>query len=183
MPSSAATPTSLSIKKYANRRFYDSTRSCHVTLEQMYELIRAGYEIAVTDSTTGRDITPNVLGQILLEMDSFKLAWLPSPLLHHIIRSNESIVREFVEVYFNQAFEWFLRSRELMEQQMRQLMGLAGSASAQDGAAPPPPPDVPAFAQPTSANPDRASELNRRIEDLSERIAGIQRQLAEGEPN
>ncbi len=155
----------LSIKKYPNRRFYDSTRSCHVTLEQIHQLILAGHEVTVTDSKTGRDITVNVLSQILLEMDSFKLAWLPNSLLHHIIRSNEPLVREFMEVYFNQAFEWFLHSRNTMEQQMRQLMGLGA---------------VDAAAAPAT---EPAADLHERINRLTRSVEKMHSQFAASEPD
>ncbi len=75
----------LEIKKYPNRRYYDATRSRHVTLEEINNLIRDGYEVRVTDSKTGQDITAKVLAQIILELDSPKLGIFPVPLLHRLI--------------------------------------------------------------------------------------------------
>lgn len=174
MTTPTVAPTRLSIKKYPNRRFYDSTRSQHVTLEDIHQLILDGNDVSITDSKTNRDITVNVLSQILLEMDSFKLGWFPSSLLHHIIRSNEPLVREFMDVYFNQAFEWFLQSRSTMEQQMRQMMGLgvigqaepdpAGKAMA-GGATKPSP------GQPDPDLDERIDRLTQSVEDLHSKLS------------
>ncbi len=163
----------LSIKKYPNRRFYDSTRSCHVTLDQIHQLIRTGHDVQITDSKTGQDITVAVLSQILLELDSFKLSWFPNSLLHHVIRNDEPMVREFMDVYFNQAFEWFLQSRQSMEQQMRQMMGL-GATMAQ-------PPGEPAVAPGPDA--DGLGDLNQRLADLAENMQHMQERLTTPRPS
>src|ERR1051326_7599025 len=124
----------LDIRKYPNRRYYDSTRSKHVTLEEINSLIREGYEIRVTDSKTGEDITAKVLAQIILELDSPKLEVFPVPLLHRLIRSNQALVTEFVEKYFNQALAAFLDSQRNLEESMRQAMGLGGGGGIADWA-------------------------------------------------
>ena len=54
---SPESPRRLIIKKYPNRRYYDATRSRHVTFEELHSLVRDGYELQVTDSKTGEDIT------------------------------------------------------------------------------------------------------------------------------
>ena len=89
------------LRKYQNRRYYDSSRSLHVTLEDIFNLVR-GDDIQVTDSKTGEDITPTVLAQIILEHDPLKLGVFPVELLHHIIRVNEPLIRDFIDRYFNQ---------------------------------------------------------------------------------
>jgi polyhydroxyalkanoate synthesis repressor PhaR len=114
----------LDIRKYPNRRYYDSTRSRHVTLEEIYALIRDGYEVQVTDSKTGEDITAKVLAQIIIDLDTSKLGVFPAPLLHRLLRSNEQIVQDFVDKYFNQALSAFLDSQRGFEQYLRQAMGL-----------------------------------------------------------
>lgn len=85
------------IKKYPNRRYYDATRSRHVTLRDLYELIAAGRDISVTDSRSGEDITNLVLLQILLDKESPKLSMLPSGLLHKLIRAHPEVLREVLE--------------------------------------------------------------------------------------
>ena len=128
MPSKpAANERTLDIRKYPNRRYYDATRSRHVTLEGIHALIRDGYDIHVTDSSTGQDITGKVLAQIIIELDPPKLDVFPAPLLHKLLRSSESLVTDFVQKYFNQALDSFLDSQRSMEQVVRSAMGLPAS--------------------------------------------------------
>jgi len=87
----------LRIRKYSNRRLYDTTRSRHLTADELYELVRAGHDVVVTDSATGADITHQVLTQMILERDPPKLEVFPTTLLHEIIRANQQMWRRFVE--------------------------------------------------------------------------------------
>lgn len=120
----------LELRKYPNRRYYDTTRSRHVTLEEIQNLIRDGHEIRVTDSKSGEDITPKVLAQIILDLDPPKLSIFPVPLLHRLIRANEELIHEFVDKYFNQALNCFLDSQRHFEQYLRHLLNLQASQSA-----------------------------------------------------
>lgn len=100
------------IKKYPNRRFYDVTRSRHVTLNELYELVQKGDSIVVHDSKSGADITNVVLTQIILEHDPPKLDLFPASLLHQAIQSNQQMVRRFIDEYLAGAMEAFSRSRQ-----------------------------------------------------------------------
>jgi polyhydroxyalkanoate synthesis repressor PhaR len=117
-------PRKLQIRKYPNRRYYDSTRSRHLTLEEIHAAIREGYDVQVTDSKTGQEITGKVLAQIIIELDPPKLDVFPTALLHKLLRSSEQLVTDFVQKYFNQALDSFLDSQRSMEQVMRTAMGL-----------------------------------------------------------
>ena len=121
MPESGA--KRLEIRKYPNRRYYDTSRSRHVTLEEIYALIREGNEVRITDSKTDQDITAKVLGQIIVELDPPKLGAFPVPLLHRLLRSNEAIVNDFMQRY-NQALSAFLDSQRSVEQYLRSAMGV-----------------------------------------------------------
>ena len=123
-------PQRLKIRKYPNRRYYDSTRSRHLTLEEIYTAIRDGNEIQVTDSKTGQDITAKVLAQIILELDPPKLGVFPVALLHKLLRANEQLVQDFTEKYFNQALSAFLESQRAFERSLRNAMGLGGASGA-----------------------------------------------------
>src|ERR1051326_8685984 len=98
MVTDAPAPTKpLQIRKYSNRRLYDTTRSRHLTADELYELVRDGHDVVVTDSATGVDITHQVLTQMILERDPPKLEVFPTTLLHEIIRANQQMWRRFVE--------------------------------------------------------------------------------------
>lgn len=114
----------LELRRYPNRRYYDSTHRQHLTLEGIYRLVREGCDVTVRDSKTGEDITAKVLAQLILEHDPPKLAAFPAELLHQIIRSNESLLREFVEKYFSRALAAFLRSQQEFDRYLGQALGL-----------------------------------------------------------
>lgn len=190
----------LELRKYPNRRYYDSTRSRHVTLEEIYALIRDGYEVQVVDSKTGEDITAKVLAQIIIELDPPKLGVFPVALLHRLLRSNEQLVNDFVQRYFNQALTAFLDSQRSVEQYLRQAMGLQSPAPTvadwakmmwgpfnpslwagergQAGAVPPVPPpgSMPPPPPPPPAG-ERNHEPSQVIDELRQQIADLQEEL------
>jgi polyhydroxyalkanoate synthesis repressor PhaR len=114
------------LRRYPNRRYYDSARSQHLTLEDIYRLVRDGYNVRVSDSKTGEDITARILAQLILEHDPPKLAAFPAELLHQIIRSNETLLRDFVEKYFNGALTAFLESQREFDRYLGQSLGIYG---------------------------------------------------------
>lgn len=73
------------IKKYGNRRLYDTRQSCYITLEDLAEIIREGTEVKVIEASTNRDLTRQVLTQVILEHQE-SLEMIPIELLHAIIK-------------------------------------------------------------------------------------------------
>jgi polyhydroxyalkanoate synthesis repressor PhaR len=116
----------LKIRKYRNRRYYDSTSRRHLTLDKIHAAIRHGHEIEVTDSKTGQDITAKILAQIIIELDPPKLGVFPVALLHKLLRANEQIVQGFTEKYFNQAVAAFAGSQRKFERSLRSATGFCG---------------------------------------------------------
>lgn len=112
----AAEKSTFEIKKYPNRRFYDVTRSRHVTLNDLFELVRDGHEIRVQDSKSGADITNVVLTQIILEHDPPKLDLFPPSLLHQAIQANQQMIQRFIRQYFAQALDAFVQSRRQFDE-------------------------------------------------------------------
>ena len=117
-------PRTLEIRKYQNRRYYDSTRSRHLSLQQIHKLIIEGYNIRVLDAKANEDITPKVLTQILLEYEPVKLDMFSKELLTRAIRVNDRLLKDFVDVYFRQAFEAFCGSQKQLDQMLRQAHNL-----------------------------------------------------------
>jgi polyhydroxyalkanoate synthesis repressor PhaR len=78
------------IKRYSNRKLYDTQESRYVTLEEIEEMIRDGKEISVLDATTGDDLTSVTLAQIILENERNRRAALPSGFLHQLIKHGEA---------------------------------------------------------------------------------------------
>jgi len=112
-------PRQLIIRKYPNRRYYNVTRSQHLTMEDIRSLVREGYDIRVTDSKTSADITAKVLAQIILELDAEKIDIFPVALLMRLIRVNDQMAKDFLERYFDQALSMFLKYRQQFEEQLR----------------------------------------------------------------
>ena len=110
----------LEIRKYQNRRYYDRTRSRHLSLQQIHKLILAGYNIRVLDAKTNEDITLKILTQILLEYEPVKLEMFSNELLTRAIRVNDRLLKDFVDLYFRQAFEAFCGSQKQVDQMLRQ---------------------------------------------------------------
>lgn len=88
---------SLQIRKYPNRRYYDTTRSRHVRLRDIRKAVQDGHAVCVRDSKTDNDITNQVLGQIVLTDEGEKLKFLPPKTLHTLIRCGMPAWRETVE--------------------------------------------------------------------------------------
>ena len=113
----------IQIKKYPNRRFYDATRSKHVTLQEVYDLIVAGSDVCVTDSRTNEDITNLILLQVMLERDQPKLDVFPSWVLHLMIRSNQQVLRWSVDRFLAPFMSLFSASQKRLDSYLRQAMG------------------------------------------------------------
>lgn len=120
----------IQLRKYPNRRYYDITRSQHATLKEIYQLVLDNFEVEVTDSKTGEDITAKVLAQIILEHDPPKMGVFPAELLHQVIRANEPLVRDFISKYFNQALSAFLESQRQFDRYLREAFGLEAGIGA-----------------------------------------------------
>jgi polyhydroxyalkanoate synthesis repressor PhaR len=101
----------LQVKKYSNRRLYDTEASRYMTLEELAERVRGGTDVRVTDAKTGADLTQATLAQIILESRG-AAERLPVPLLMQLIRLEDHALAEFMTVYMSQALELYLQMRQ-----------------------------------------------------------------------
>jgi len=85
VPATAAAQSPVTIKKYANRRLYDTESSSYITLEHLAAMTRAGREFKVVDARSGEDITRTVLTQIIMEQENGAQTMLPVPFLRQLI--------------------------------------------------------------------------------------------------
>lgn len=99
------------IKKYGNRRLYDTVRSRYVTLEELAEVVRREDGVRVADARTGEDLTTATLAQIIVEgRGAARL--LPLPLLVQLIRMGDDALAEFFGQYVTWALEIYLQTRQ-----------------------------------------------------------------------
>ncbi len=178
----------LKIKKYSNRRFYDTTRSCHVTLRAMHDLICEGHELSITDGKSGDDITNMVLTQIILERDPPKLSMFPTNVLHQVIRTQRQFLGSVVEQFFAQVLGSHKASQEQWHRFIRNTLGVtptmptnpmdwtrsmmeAFTASART--APRSAPDPEPEPEPESASDDEMDALRRQVEELTMQVRNM----------
>jgi polyhydroxyalkanoate synthesis repressor PhaR len=113
------------IKRYSNRKLYDTQESRYVTLEEIEEMIRGGKEISVVDASTGEDLTSVTLAQIILENERNRRAALPSAFLHQLIKHGEAW-HEFVQRSMRSSFEGLVVSQREMDRVFREWAARAG---------------------------------------------------------
>ena len=107
------------IKKYSNRRLYDTSHKRYITLDEIANLIKEGNEIKVIDSQTDEDITKVILMQVVLESEKNKEDILPTSFLHMLIKYGNKLARDFFENYFLIMFQPYLSLQEGMKKNLR----------------------------------------------------------------
>ena len=113
------------IKKYANRRLYNTKKSAYITLEQLAQIIKEGAWVEVKDAKSGDDVTDFILTQIILEKARQQKAFLPASLLHLIIRYGDTMLEEFFSRYLEQIINNYLTYKNSMETQFRHFMDVS----------------------------------------------------------
>ena len=108
------------IKKYANRRLYNTAKSTYVTLDHLAQMVREGQDFVVNDAKTGDDITRGVLAQIIFEEEAKGQTMLPANFLRQLIRLYGDTLQGFVPGYLEASMETFSRNQEAMREQVRQ---------------------------------------------------------------
>jgi polyhydroxyalkanoate synthesis repressor PhaR len=115
------------IKKYANRRLYNTGSSSYVTLEDLSDLVKAGEDFVVFDAKSGEDITRPVLTQIIFEAENSATGQnlLPVQFLRQLIRLYGQQVQSLVPSYLEMSLDAFSKQQERMRDQMAGAFGAA----------------------------------------------------------
>jgi polyhydroxyalkanoate synthesis repressor PhaR len=106
------------IKKYGNRRMYDTVRSRYVNLEELAALIREGADVQVVDAKTGEDLTRVTLTQIIMEDAKDQPTGLPLELLRQLIVASDRARQDFMMWYLKSAFENYQKVQEAIQSQI-----------------------------------------------------------------
>jgi polyhydroxyalkanoate synthesis repressor PhaR len=178
------------VKKYSNRRLYDTEDSRYITLDELAQKIRRGSDARVVDAKTGDDLTQATLTQIILESDAARL--LPVSLLTQLVRMQDDALAEFFGRYVSGALELYNQTRSGVQQvtpyfpfaQMPMQAADAFFRMFSGGPAPraaPPPPREPE-PEPERAPPPRddVADLRRELEELKRVIRQVGSQVAGG---
>ncbi len=111
------------VKKYANRRLYNTESSSYITLDNLAEMIRKGRDFVVYDAKSGEDITRGVLTQIIVEEEGKGRAMLPTSFLRHLIGFYGDSVQNLVPRYLEQSMAAFAHQQQQVRAAMQQTMG------------------------------------------------------------
>lgn len=113
------------IKKYGNRRLYDTSASRYINLEEIATLVRNGTEVRVVDAKTGQDLTRVTLTQIIVEDAKGGPTGLPLELLRQLIVASDRVGREFVMWYLNSAFSAYRKVQESLQSGLSEVRSAA----------------------------------------------------------
>ena len=111
------------VKKYANRRLYNTESSSYITLENLADMVRVGRDFVVYDARSGDDITRSVLTQIIVEEESKGRALLPTTFLRQLIGFYGDSIGGLVPRYLEHTMTAIARQQEQMRAAMQQTMG------------------------------------------------------------
>ena len=124
------------LKKYSNRRLYDTEKSQYVTIENVSDMIKKDREVKIIDAQTKEDVTAFILSQIIMEEAKKKNFLLPVPVLHLIIRYGDNALGDFLEKYLHRTIQNYLKYKKAFDEQMKQWidMGMNISETMSDAA-------------------------------------------------
>jgi len=114
-------PETVIIKKYGNRRMYDTAGSRYVNLDDIAALIRQGTPLQVVDAKTGRDLTRVTLTQIITEDAKEKPTGLPLELLRQLIVASDQVRQEFVMWYLKSAFDTYDKVQHAVQNRLSEV--------------------------------------------------------------
>lgn len=176
------------VKKYANRRLYNTEASSYVTLDHLAQMVKEGREFVVYDAKTGEDITRQVLTQIIVEEEGKGRNLLPIGFLRQLISFYDDSLQSLVPRYLEHSMGLFARQQEQMRKAMQQTMEGFFPFSMEEmgkqnvammerafslfapfyrGAAP----------APTGAPAESSAEESRELERLRTELAAVKREL------
>ncbi len=174
-------PPKVVIKKYENRRLYDTTNSRYVNLEEVAEMVRKGGEVQVVDAKTKEDLTRTVMTQIIVEETKGRELGLPLELLRQLVLASDAARHQFLEWYLKNAMDAYQKVSDSLQVRFQEVqhaaanpveavmnlwrsnpfLGSAGSGSV---------PNFPWTAAPKAEEPKEIDELRRRMEELEKQL-------------
>ncbi len=122
-PARSPAPAPVIVKKYANRRLYNTESSSYITLENLAEMVRAGRDFVVYDAKSGDDITRAVLTQIIVEEESKGSAMLPTGFLRQLIGFYGDSMQGLVPRYLENAMTALGRQQDQLRDTMQKTVG------------------------------------------------------------
>ena len=158
------------IKKYANRRLYDTSTSRYINLEDIAALVRNGKDVQVVDASTGEDLTRVTLTQIIVEDAKDQPSGLPLELLRQLIVASDKVGQEFIMWYLKSAFDAYQKVQSSLQTRLSDMQSAALSPIQM----------VKNFLQ--SPAPERGSDQGAELLELRRRLAELETQQQKAKP-
>ena len=109
------------VRKYGNRRLYDTAASRYINLDDIASFIREGKDVQIVDAKTGRDLTRVTLTQIITEDAKNKPTGLPLELLRQLIIASDEVRQEFIMWYLKSAFDTYQRVQDAVQNRLGEV--------------------------------------------------------------
>ena len=154
------------VKKYGNRRLYDTAGSRYVNLDDLAALVREGKEVRVVDAKSGRDLTRVTLTQIITEDAKDKPTGLPLELLRQLIIASDEVRQEFLMWYLKSAFATYEKLQDAVQSRLSEVQSAILS----------PVDMMKRFLGSSSLSPSQAAEESE-VEALRKRVAELEARL------
>lgn len=153
------------IRKYSDRRLYDTTASRYVKLEDIARMVRDGIEVRVVDARSGKDLTHVILTQIIVDDAREREIALPLQLLTQLVRASDKATHDFLTWYLNSTLDLYKKTQDTVQTRLSDAKKAVGSPiefvrNLLAGQSPQ------ALISPTS----EVEELRRRVEELQLRL-------------
>jgi polyhydroxyalkanoate synthesis repressor PhaR len=164
--------SSVIVKKYGNRRLYDTAASRYINLDDIASLIRQGKDVKVMDAKTGQDLTRVTLTQIITEDAKDKPTGLPLELLRQLIVASDEVRQEFIMWYLKSAFDTYQKVQDAVQNRLGEVQSAILS-----------PVDLMKKflgATPQTAAPPRKASAETEVDVLRRRVAELEAKLEKG---
>lgn len=159
------------IKKYGNRRLYDTSTSRYINLEEIAALVRNGTDVQVVDVKSGEDLTRVTLTQIITENAKDQPAGLPLELLRQLVMASDHVGQEFIMWYLKSAFDTYQKLQTAIQGGLSQVNSAALSPLSM----------MKKFVQSKAAQEPQPTQKSE-IELLRQRLAEVEESLKQKEP-
>jgi polyhydroxyalkanoate synthesis repressor PhaR len=156
------TPDTVVVKKYGNRRLYDTSSSRYIKLEDIGVLVRGGKDVQVIDAKTGEDITRVTLTQIIVEDAKEQPTGLPLELLRQLIVASDRVGQEFIMWYLKSAFDTYQNVQNSLQTRLTEMHSAALSPLQM----------MKNFIQ--SSSQEKPAEAGEELQELRKRIAELE---------
>jgi polyhydroxyalkanoate synthesis repressor PhaR len=155
------------IRKYENRRLYDTSASRYINLDEVAAMVRNGTDVKVVDAKTGEDLTRVTLTQIIVEEAKDQPAGLPLELLRQMILASDKMKREFMSWYLKSSFDSYQNLQNAVQSGLAQVGSAALSPLESLGK----------FLHVTDPAATKGSQENQELEDLRRRLTELESAL------